>query len=266
MIKCIITFENLRNRSFVTIVLLIFFQSVSGQFFNKEVEAILQVTNVDALFTLYAVAENKTPLDQGVTYDFSIFRKDKKGKSYKTQKKTDAFIKGNNRLLLSKFTIAEYGYGDVIITLLIYDIQDKPIGKARLVLKRLENGKYEATVNGENEETIRGRDLGKKDKGLGLTGFVLRKTITKVGLDFYRLFYSTYYNSQIKTDKNIKIIEVPGQNRITRITVSVEGQAVWEFFAQPKKSFLKQMSDIAFQRSIRMIQILEQQDEQLIKF
>ncbi|WP_161555152.1 CsgE family curli-type amyloid fiber assembly protein [Dokdonia sinensis] len=250
----------------MTIVLLIFFQSVSGQFFNKEVEAILQVTSADGLFTLYAVAENKTSLDQGFTYDFSIFRKNEEGEFYKTQKKTDAFIKGNSRLLLSKFTVAEYGYDDVVITLLIYDVQEKPVGKARLVLKRLKNGEYEAQVNGENEETIRSRDLGEKDKGLGLTGFVLRKTITKVGLDFYRLFYATYYNSQIKTDKDIKIIEVPGQNRITRITVSVEGQTVWEFFAQPKKSFLKQMSDIAFQRSIRMIQILEQQDEQLIKF
>lgn len=266
MIKCISTLINLRDKSFVTLVLLILSQTVSGQFFNKEVEAILQVTSADGLFTLYAVAENKTTLDQGFTYDFSIFRKNEDGESYKTQKKKDAFIKGNSRLLLSKFTVAEYGYDDVIIVLLLYNIQEKPIGKARLVLKKLDNGTYEAQVNGENEETLRGRDLGRKDRGLGLTGFVLRKTITKVGLDFYRLFYATYYNSQIKTNKNIKIIEVPGQNRVTRITVSVEGQTVWEFFAQPKKSFLKQMSEIAFQRSIRMIQILEQQDEQLIKF
>jgi len=81
--------------------------------------------------------------------------------------------------------------------------------------------------------------------------------LTRIGRDFYRYFYSDFYNKQIISPKNIEIEETPGRGRSTRITVRMGDQILMQFFAQPKKEFLKQMANVTLIRVNAYIQQLK---------
>ena len=94
-----------------------------------------------------------------------------------------------------------------------------------------------------------------------MDGLVVENTLTKAGRDFYKYFYSEYYNRGIQTKKNIVIEEVPGRMRSTRISVKIDDRVVWQFFSQPKKSFLQSMAITALDRCIAHLQQLQQQKD-----
>jgi len=80
------------------------------------------------------------------------------------------------------------------------------------------------------------------------------------------MFYSEYYNNQIQSPVNILIKEVPGRRRNTLISVEVDGNLVWQFFAQPRKEFLTNMVRISLQRVLSFLNRLEKQNEQFIRY
>jgi hypothetical protein len=97
-----------------------------------------------------------------------------------------------------------------------------------------------------------------------LDGLVVENTLTKAGRDFYKYFYSEYYNRGIQTTKNIVIEEVPGRMRTTRISIKIDDQLLWQFFSQPKKSFLQNMAKTALDRCIAYLQQLQKQKDNSI--
>ena len=147
----------------------------------------------------------------------------------------------------------------------IYNLDNKPIGKDRIVLEN-KGDLLEITEMDNPNRDMTSQDQAKPQDGFVLNGFVIENTITKAGRDFYKYFYAEYYNKEIVTTKNIIIDEVPARSRYTRITVKVEDQLVWQFFSQPKKEFLKQMARTALARSIARLQQLEKQKDQLIQY
>ena len=55
--------------------------------------------------------------------------------------------------------------------------------------------------------------------------------------------------------------------RTTRISVKIDDQLLWQFFSQPKKSFLQSMAVTALDRCIKYLQQLEKQkDNTLIQY
>ena len=172
------------------------------------------------------------------------------------------FLEANQRKILSSVTVNYNVEGEIIIALLIFDKDDKPIGKARLELPN--GGKTE--LGEPRPQATLSRDQAAPSDGFFLQGFVIENTITKAGRDFYRYFFLDYYNRQIITSNNIVIDEVPGRNRFTRVSVSIEGRVVWQFFAQPRKEYLKQMARTALDRSIAYLQQLQKQSTQLTKY
>ncbi len=258
------------NKSIHLIWVFIFYcligtQKVSSQYFNKEVAAFIEIEQAGDIVKLYAIAENKTSVLNGLKYDFAIYKTDLNNEIQKQNSVKDFVIKPYERKVLSNYTLTDFGQDKVTVVILIYEDGDKPIGKDRVELLRNDKGIVEV-LSKENRDRTRSIDLAAADKGLKTQGFVLKKTLTRVGQDFYRLFFSEYFLSQIKTGRTIKILEEPGQSRLTRISVSVDGRLVWQFFAQPKKQFLKEMASVAFQRCVRQIQILDRQQEQLIGY
>ncbi|WP_029331555.1 CsgE family curli-type amyloid fiber assembly protein [Gillisia marina] len=161
-------------------------------------------------------------------------------------------------MILSSTTVNKSEEGTITVILLIFDEDDKPIGKDRIELVNdLESIKEVIT-----EESIiapASKDEAKPQDGFQINGLVIENTMTKVGRDFFRNFYSEYFNKQIISPKNIEIDEIPGRGRITRISVKVGQQVLISFFARPNKDYLKQMASVSIQRTIAYIQQLEKQ-------
>ncbi len=235
-----------------------------AQFFNKEIKGEILVKRNSEFYTFGAAATNITPVDYNLRYEFSVFRTDGNNNTSKNSQGDLFFLKGNEKKLLSTVTINYNLEGKIVILLLIYDIDGKPVGKDRIVLE--DGGKSIIDLNRNRSKEPKSKDIAAADDGVEIDGLVLQKTLTKSGRDFYRYFYNEYYNRQILAPSNILIKEVPGRRRNTLITVEVGDQLVWQFFAQPRRDFLVDMANVALQRTLGHLNRLKQQNEEFIRY
>jgi len=269
---------NLKYGFLIIFFFLVNLNVFAQKLYNHKVKAEIKVDFSSEFLTITALSENVDYSDYSLRYEFLTFKTDSKGNTSKSNQSNRFFLEGNEKKILSSVVFNNNEEGKLVLILLIYplndDVEQGAIGKDRIVVTN-KNGKFNIEYDNEEKNTSLNKPLdnsGFKDQdeaskdGLFLEGLVIQKTITKAGRDFYRYFYSEYYNKQIKTDKNILIEEVPGQRRSTRISVKVDGQLVWQFFSNPKKEFLKNMASISFQKGLQYLQRLQQQNQTLKKY
>lgn len=248
------------------LLLLAFFccQLASAQFYNKEVKAEITVEENSEFYTFKALAENLTPSNYNLRYEFLVFKKDNQGNTSKSSQGNRFYLEANQKTVLATSAINYNEDGKIIIALIIYDEDNKPIGQDR---KELADGGQTALKDIPKEELVpTSQDQAKPQDGVVFNGLLLENTITKAGRDFFRYFSQDFLLREIRTTKNIVIDEVPGRGRNTLITVKVEGTLVWQFFSQARKEFLKEMEEIAMARAILQLQRLNQQSEQFTKY
>lgn len=249
----------------LTIFLVLSFSNVGlAQYFNKEIKAKIYLEKNSEFYTFQATAENATPSDYNLSYDYAIFNTDENGEVVKSNREERFFLRANEKVILTQLTVNYSLERRAIILLVIYDADGKVVGRDRIVLE--EGGKTQIEASGLLTLEAISQDQAKPQDGFVLGGFIFKKLITQAGRNFHRFFANDYYNRKVTTTKNIKIEEVPGRGRNTRVSIEVDGQLVWQFFAQPRKEFLKQQADIAMARVIRRLQQLEQQKEQLTRY
>ena len=94
----------------------------------------------------------------------------------------------------------------------------------------------------------------------------MENSITKMGRDFYTLFYSKYYLSGLKSGKDIIIEEQPARGRVTRISVKVENQLVWQFFSNPSRDYLKQQAEVSFNKVLARLQQISKTQESITRY
>lgn len=247
------------------LILLISTFGISAQVFNTEVRASIVVEQNSEFYTFKARAENLTPTDRSLRYDFMMFKHDANGNQSKSNQENRFFLKSNQIVILSEAVVNYNIETKIIIALLIYDEYDKPIGMQRLELPK--GGKTPIKEMFDDDSKDRGsRDQAEPQDGFVLGGFVFNKSITKAGNDFYRMFFNDFNNRNINTKKNITIKEVPGRGRSTRISVYVQDRLVWQFFSQIRKEFLKQMTRQSIRRVIMELQRLERQKQEFINY
>ncbi|WP_452223783.1 CsgE family curli-type amyloid fiber assembly protein [Lacinutrix chionoecetis] len=242
-----------------TICALVFLNTnAQNVIYNKEVKAQIKIDRTSEFTTFAATSENLTYSGRNLRYEFMMFKADTSGNVAKSAQSNKFFLQNYEKKILSSVTINNQIDGKVTLLLLVYPNEEEQdetqgaIGKCRLVITSNENGQL--NIEGDLEKEI------------FLQGLVIKKVLTKSGRDFHRYFYSEYFNKQVTTEKHIVIKEVPGQRRSTRITVEVDGQLVWQFFARPKKEFLQKMADISLDRSIRYLQQLQQRQDTQIRY
>lgn len=265
------------KEALLIIVFLIVVTNVSAQkYFNNEVKAIIKIDKTSEFVTFTATAENLTVSDLSLRYEFSVFKTDSDGNKTSSKQGNRFFLNGSDKKVLSSVNVNANEKDKIIILLLIYPVNNEKnqgaIGKDRIVITANEKvGGLHIKLSKEREKEIKEKKNDQdqdtvNNDGVFLEGLVIQKTLTKSGRDFYRYFYSEYYNRQIKTTRNILIEEVPGQRRSTRISIKVDEQLVWQFFSRPKKDFLKEMAITSLQRCLRYIQQIEKQKQTLTRY
>jgi len=242
----------------VIFVTFLFYNNCFSQFYNKEVVAKIKIEDKGEFINFSATAENITTSGRNLRYDFSLFKKTESGNITKSNQGNRFFLEPNQKVILSSTQINRSDEGNITVVMIIYDEDDVPIGKDRLQFKITEEAIQEITQHDKQVINV-SEDKAKPQDGVLINGLVVENTITKAGRDFYRYFYSEFYNREIVSPQNIIIEEVPGRGRTTRISVSVGDQLVMRFFAQPKKEYLKQMANISIARSLAQIQRFNQQ-------
>ncbi|WGK63730.1 CsgE family curli-type amyloid fiber assembly protein [Croceiramulus getboli] len=250
--------------------MVLFFYSLSSwaQLYNKDIAGTWKIDRYSEFISFTAMVENKTLSDRSLRYSISFFIQQPDGSVAKDSKEERFVLAAGERKQLNELSVSENEDNKVTLLLLIYDLEDRPIGKDRVVL----NDPSDADAIENKEINVRARGNGKytdqaaPQDGFTLDGLVIENTITQAGRDFYQLFYSDYYNKGIVSPKDILIEEVPGRGRRTRITVKVDRTLVWQFFAQPRRDYLKEQAEITIRRVLLQIQRIARQNESLIRY
>ena len=252
------------------VVLTFFFCNFGyAQLYNKEVVAKINIEKNSEFFTFSATVENLMPTEYSLRYELMSFKTDDNNNTSKNTQGNRFVLKPHEKLILSSLSLNRNEEGKIILVMVVYDIDDKPISQDRVVLNyKGDQLEVEVLKKIKPKQIASNSDQAKPQDGFVISGLVIENTISKAGRDFYRYFYSDYRNKQITSSKDILVEEVlAGYGiRSSKISVKVDNQLVWQFFAQPKKDFLKKMSDLAISRTVSKLQQIEKQKDNFIHY
>jgi hypothetical protein len=253
------------NKTYISVLFLTLFSAINGfsQFYNKEIEAKIEVENNNEFINITGTALNKTELNESLRYTLTVFRTDPQSKNISKNEQSGRFvIESLEKKMLSSTTINANETDKVIILLLLYDIDDQIKGKDRIVYNDDGEEIELAPETEENIAVVESADVDNSNKdGIILKGIVIEDTKTKPGRDFYNMFYSLYNLNNINGEQVILIKEVLALGTNTKIEVLIDNNTIFEFFARPNNDYLKSMSDFAIRRVYQYFQQLKKQKE-----
>lgn len=238
-----------------------------GQLLNKDVIAEIFIEKESEFIKFKATALNKTNADLSLRYEYLLFIEGKDGAMEKSSQDNRFFIQSYEKKILNALTLSYSVDKKVILVLLLFDKDNKPIGKKRIVLEKGSKSDLTKIIT-ESKNNVISFDEIAGSGGYVYEGLIIRKLLTKAGRDFSRYFYSEYYNKEIISPQDIFIKESPagGTSRTTRISVRVGDQLVWQFFARPKKDFLIAQTETAINRVLLQLQRVREQRKELIRY
>ncbi len=94
--------------------------------------------------------------------------------------------------------------------------------------------------------------------GVEINGLIIDKTRTKMGRDFYQLFYTKWDAPVTKTEYVITISEQPSRGRGSQIFVYVNDFLPFRAFLQPSQTFIANASQQAVYRTNDFVRQLGQ--------
>lgn len=234
--------------------LLCCFQKTNAQFFNKEVEAQINLEGQGDRAKIVFSAYNRTPLDRSLQYMASVVYRDTV-KNRENLVRKDFFVLGDNeRKNILEVTIDLEERLRTIIFLLLYDEDGKVIGKDRAVVNGFEGEDQLKPLVLRDNPSKESTAIRNSDPGI-LRGMMVEETKTKPGRDFYRMLYLDYTANNINGDQIVKVEEVLAIGGNTQIRVYAGSNLVAQFFVNPRATYLQEMSR---QSTLRLNRYFEQ--------
>lgn len=241
-----------QNSISVLILAILFSISAHSQMYNSDVEAKINIEENGSMVAITGFAINKTDSNRSLRYVLSVIKSDTLSSNSSNNSQSGRFVmEVGEKKNLSSTTINTNEKDRVIVLLLIYDEDDKPLGMDRLVingteedieLKRLEEKERKEAINISPDAQEKAVD------GFVLRGIVTEDTKTKPGADFYKMFYSLYNEKKINGEEIVNIKEVLSLNNNTKIEIYVANEKMLEFFVRPQNEYLKAVADVAVKR------------------
>jgi hypothetical protein len=214
-----------------------------SQNINKDIKPKIEVEEIENTLSATATVENLKSEFRNISFKLTVFKKNKANANRSDNAQEGrATLEPIQKVSLSKIQVNRGTQDQIIILLLIYDEDNKIIGKDRVVFV----GEDEAKVT-----VIRPND------GLEMIGIVANETKTKLGSDFYDLFYSEFSKLNIKSQKIITLQEELSFGRTTKITVKVDSDIIEEFNARPDEDFLKYMAETSSSKIFKYFKNIE---------
>jgi hypothetical protein len=235
------------------IVFTVFFSELGfSQVVYKEVKAKIEVKEIENLLAITGTVENLKSEFKNISYKLTVFKKNKQN-SNKSNNAQDGRVtlEPIQKVELSKTQVNFTKEDEVIILLLIYDEHNAIIGKDRIVF-------------GEETESDAGKSAPKD--GIEMIGIVSNDTKTKLGNDFYDIFYSQYSKLKINTSKIVTVQEELTFGRTTKITILIDGEIIADFNANPNEDFLKYMADDAASKAFKYFKDIEKQNKIITQY
>ncbi len=99
-----------------------------------------------------------------------------------------------------------------------------------------------------------------------MVGIVSNDTKTKLGNDFYDLFYNAYSKLKLNSSKIISVQEELTFGRTTKISIYVDSEVIEEFIAKPDEDFLKYMAETSSAKVFKYFKNIEKQNKFITQY
>jgi hypothetical protein len=237
----------------VCIILMLNAQVVFSQDVYKEVKAKIDIEKIEDVLFITGTAENLKSVYKNISFKLLVSKKNKS----ETNKSSNAqdgrvTLEPLQKVSLSKTQINANKEDQINIVLFIYDEDNTVIGKDKVVLG--DEGKV------PNVGSLKPKD------GLEMIGIVSNETKTKLGNDFYDLFYKEYNKLKISSPKIISIQEELTFGRTTKITINVDGEVIDEFITRPDEEFLEYMAQTSSSKAFKYFKKIEKQEKSILHY
>ncbi|WP_426064709.1 CsgE family curli-type amyloid fiber assembly protein [Flavobacterium sp. DSP2-3-1] len=91
-------------------------------------------------------------------------------------------------------------------------------------------------------------------------------TKTKVGKDFYDLYYYLYNDYKINAGKIVTLNEEFSFARNTKIIISIDNEVVYEFLAKPDEEYLNEMAQQSIYATYLYLKNVEKQSKYFTQY
>lgn len=218
----------------------------------KEVKAKIEVEKVENMLSVKGTVENLKSEYKSISYKLTVFKKNKSNSnSSKNSQDGRIILDPQQKVVLSKTQINESKDDQIILLLIIYDENNAIIGKDRIEM-------------GVDDESNVGE--AKPNDGLEMMGIVSNDTKTKLGNEFYELFYKEYSKLKIKSNKIVSVQEEMTFGRTTKIMVLVDGDLINEFVSRPDEDFMKYMAEYISNEVFKYFKNIERQNKSIMRY
>jgi len=194
---------------------------------DKKVNARIESSLLENQVILKAVVMNNTTVYKELNYLLVSIKKGNGGNLSNNQQSGKFSVNPNEVKILSEISV---------------NLESKDALKAFLYIRDEETQKLVAKdsleLNGDlfKKKTARIEE----DTAYELRGLTIDETKTKVGKDFYDLFYMQYSQLPDKSGSAITITELPLRGTSGQINIQIEDKIIYSFMTNPSEDYLKE--------------------------
>ncbi len=251
-----------QHNAALLICMVLIVNTVFSQTYNTEVEAKINLETYGDIVRITGSAANKTGSTYSLSYVLSVIKGGPNDSNKSKNDQSGRFVlEPGEKKNLSSTTINADDKDRIIILLLIYDLENNPLGMDRIVINASEDDIEKKEIEKEEEKkdfNISPDARENKDDGAMLKGIVTEDTKTKPGRDFYKMFYSLYATNNVNGEEPVNIKEVLSLNNNTKIEIYVASDKIMEFIVRPQTQYLTKLSEVAIRRVYHYLQQYKQ--------
>lgn len=194
---------------------------------DKKVIARLENSLLENQIKLKAVVMNNTAVYKELNYLLVSIKKNSDGNLSNNKQSGKFSVNPNEVKVLSEISV---------------NLEPKDALKAFLYIRDEENQNLIAKDSLEINNTFFKRKAAKieEDAVFELKGLTIDETKTKVGKDFYDLFYMQYSQLPDKSSGAVTISELPLRGTSGQINIQIEDKIVYSFMTNPSEDYLKE--------------------------
>lgn len=243
----------MKNLYYIFGLILVTIQSMFGQLveINKEVKSKIEIEEKADLIDIYGYAENSTDGYKSLFYKLSVIANTGNNNQNKTMQSGRFTLESDEKKLLVKTQINANNLNKLKLILLIYDENQNLISTDNFSIN---NSKTEAIITPK-----------KINDGIEIAGIISDETKTKIGKDFYDIFYTEYSKLKINSSK-IVTVEEEIANRNTRLRIKVDYEVINEFMSKPDEEYLKSMAIDSSSKIVNYLKKIEKQNNEITRY
>ncbi|WP_228458614.1 curli production assembly/transport protein CsgE [Chryseobacterium aureum] len=194
---------------------------------DKKVNARIESSLLENQIILKAVVMNNTAVYKELNYLLVSIKKGNGGNLSNNQQSGKFSVNPNEVKILSEISV---------------NLESKDALKAFLYIRDEETQKLVAKDSLELNSDLFKKKTARieEDAAYELRGLTIDETKTKVGKDFYDLFYMQYSQLPDKSSSAVTITELPLRGTSGQINIQIEDKIIYSFMTNPAEDYLKE--------------------------